>query len=159
MNRWKGFWIVGGLALVAAFLIFVVLRPTSGQERPAKIVECANTADAHPGPKDAWQPAEVDMNIRNQLRHIRVDDVLQTGLFCHVAATYDGQIMRLYLDGAQVGRLAASGTVGAGVAVELSSDVEPLHGLLDEAGIYNRALSAEEIQAIYDAGNSGKCKP
>jgi hypothetical protein len=80
-------------------------------------------------------------------------------LFYHAAATYDGQIIRLYLDGEQVGRLAESGNVGAGVAVELSSDVEPLHGLLDEVGIYDRALSAEEIRAIYDAGSSGKCKP
>ncbi len=99
------------------------------------------------------------MNIGNRLRHIRVDDVLQTGLFYHVVATYDGQTMRLYLDGAQVGRLTASGTVGAGMAVELSSDVEPLHGLLDEVGVYNRALSGEEILALYDAGNAGKCKP
>jgi len=63
MNRKKGFWIAAALALVAAVLIFAILRPTGAQERPAKIVECVNTVDAHPGPKDAWQPAVVDMNI------------------------------------------------------------------------------------------------
>ncbi|TET20575.1 hypothetical protein E3J74_02425 [Candidatus Bathyarchaeota archaeon] len=31
-------------------------------------------------------------------------------------------------------------------------------GLIDEVGIYNRALSASEIQAIYNAGSAGKCK-
>ena len=32
-------------------------------------------------------------------------------------------------------------------------------GLIDEVGIYNRALSASEIQAIFNAGSAGKCKP
>jgi hypothetical protein len=31
-------------------------------------------------------------------------------------------------------------------------------GLIDEVSIYNRALSAEEIQAIFNAGSAGKCK-
>ena len=33
-----------------------------------------------------------------------------------------------------------------------------LTGLLDEVSLYNRALSASEIAAIYSAGGSGKCK-
>lgn len=32
-------------------------------------------------------------------------------------------------------------------------------GAMDEVSIYNRALSQSEIQAIYSAGSSGKCKP
>ena len=31
-------------------------------------------------------------------------------------------------------------------------------GLIDEVSIYNRALSASEIQAIFNAGSAGKCK-
>ncbi len=31
-----------------------------------------------------------------------------------------------------------------------------MNGLLDEASIYNRALSASEIGAIYNAGSAGK---
>jgi hypothetical protein len=31
-------------------------------------------------------------------------------------------------------------------------------GSLDEVEVYNRALSASEIQAIYNAGSAGKCK-
>lgn len=99
------------------------------------------------------------MNIGNALRHIRVNNILQAGIFHHVAGTYDGDVMRLYLDGVQVGSLAVSGTVDDGVAVELSTDFEPLHGLLDKVGIYHRALSAAEMQAIFSAGSYGKCKP
>ena len=32
------------------------------------------------------------------------------------------------------------------------------NGLVDEATLYNRALSAQEIQNIYEAGKSGKCQ-
>jgi hypothetical protein len=34
-----------------------------------------------------------------------------------------------------------------------------LNGLVDEVALYNRALSAAEIQAIFNAGSAGKCKP
>src|SRR5205807_410538 len=34
--------------------------------------------------------------------------------------------------------------------------VNPFGGLIDEVGIYNRALSATQIQAIYDEGSTGK---
>jgi hypothetical protein len=33
------------------------------------------------------------------------------------------------------------------------------NGQLDEIEIYSRALSASEIQAIYNAGSAGKAKP
>src|ERR1041384_755425 len=32
-------------------------------------------------------------------------------------------------------------------------------GRIDELSIYNRSLLASEIQSIYDAGGSGKCRP
>ncbi len=35
---------------------------------------------------------------------------------------------------------------------------QPFNGLIDEVDIYNRALSASEIQSIYNAGSAGKCK-
>jgi len=95
------------------------------------------------------------MTIGGGLRHIRVDNALQIGAFHHIAGTYDGSTMRLYLDGVEVGSLDVSGTVGTGTNAELSAS---LHGLLDEVEIYNRALSLSEIQAIFNAGAEGKCK-
>jgi hypothetical protein len=35
---------------------------------------------------------------------------------------------------------------------------EFFNGLIDEVELYNRALPAGEIQAIFDAGSAGKCK-
>ena len=39
----------------------------------------------------------------------------------------------------------------------MSSGVTIFNGLIDEASIYNRALTASEIQAIYAVGSEGKC--
>jgi hypothetical protein len=38
-------------------------------------------------------------------------------------------------------------------------DYSYLDGLMDEIAIFNRALSAAEIKAIYDAGSAGMIKP
>jgi len=99
------------------------------------------------------------MRIAGELRSISVENVLKAGVFHYVVGTYDGQVMRLYLDGVQVGSLKISGTVEYGEYISFSNpDIETLDGLLDEVGIYNRALIASEIQEIYKAGSSGKCK-
>jgi hypothetical protein len=99
------------------------------------------------------------LKIDGVLRHIRVSNVLQAQVWHHVAGTYDGSVMRLYLDGAEVGSLMVSGTVEIGAAVTLASAAGPFDGLLDEVEIYYRALSGSEIKAIFDVGNEGKCKP
>ncbi|MHA2305131.1 MAG: LamG domain-containing protein, partial [Candidatus Hodarchaeales archaeon] len=77
-------------------------------------------------------------------------------IWYHVAGTYDGSIMRLYLNGELVGSHEVSGISWGWNQVDLSHAGEALDGLLDEVAIYNRTLSAEEINAIYEAGSSGK---
>lgn len=97
------------------------------------------------------------MRINGELQHIRVDNVLREGVFQHVAGSYDGSVMRLYLDGVEVGNLPITGTVDAGDAVLFSSGDETLDGVLDEIDIFNRALDPSEVRAIFDAGKAGKC--
>jgi hypothetical protein len=98
------------------------------------------------------------MRIDGQLHHIRVNNVLQVGVFHHVAGSYDGAVMRLYLDGVERGSLAIAGVVDAGEGVEFSSDTETLDGLLDEIEVFKRPLAASEVRAIFEAGSAGKCK-
>ncbi len=97
------------------------------------------------------------MRIDGSLRHVRANNVLQAGVFHHVAGTYNGSVMRLFLDGVEVANFSVSGTVGDREFVNLSLAGEALNGLLDEVTIYDRALTAEEIQAIFDADIAGKC--
>lgn len=59
----KRFWIVGGLVLVAAIIVTLLLLPSGGQGNTATVVEAVNKVDAHPHSKDDWQPAAVNMTI------------------------------------------------------------------------------------------------
>ena len=90
------------------------------------------------------------MTIDGSFHSIRLDGALQVRTWHHVAGTYDGHTMRLYLDGQQVGSLAIEGAVGSGTGVRLSQPGETLDGKLDDVRLYDRALSAGEIAALYE---------
>ena len=99
-----------------------------------------------------------------RVTYVMAPNVVQIGAWHHAAGTYDGTELRLYLDGVLVGSKPATGPITP------SSD--PLYfgrnvygwywnGLIDEVAIYNRALSAEEIQQHYHNGlcGWGYCAP
>ena len=80
--------------------------------------------------------------------------------WAHVAVTYDGHFARLYING----NLAAT----SGDHVETFNNqirfgyavfpADPhFQGSLDEVSLYNRDLSAAELQSIASAGPAGKC--
>ena len=75
----------------------------------------------------------------------------------HAAATYDGQTMRLYLNGTEVGSMAASGNVPPGKKVPVYIGRSPegssyLLGAIDDVRIYGSALTPTEIVALVEAG-------
>jgi RHS repeat-associated protein len=85
----------------------------------------------------------------------------------YVVATYDGQTMRLFVDGTLVSRQLTSsaslGTstalkqfeVGSGVSnVGIDSSGDHFKGTIDEAAVYSYALSGSQIQAHYAYGLS-----
>jgi hypothetical protein len=91
------------------------------------------------------------------------------GQFSHLAGTWDGTTLKLFIDGV----LNAQSTPGAtpwdsgceffigGFYDNTSSRCryvgEFFVGTIDELSVYNRALSSNEIAAIYAAGRAGKC--
>ena len=83
----------------------------------------------------------------------------------HVAGVFDGNYLRLYVNGDEVGdgtNYPDSTIVPSGNELNLAHDPSNswrwYHGLIDEVEIFDRALNAEEIMAIYQAGSAGKCK-
>lgn len=84
------------------------------------------------------------------------------GNWHHLVGTYDGQILRLYLDGTEV----ASNDLGAPVAPTTyagqggmsvwvhASAYSYAQGDLDEVAIYPRALTAEEVADHYEKGTA-----
>ena len=81
-----------------------------------------------------------------------------SGEWFHLAATYDGTNMRIYKNGVEIASAAASGTIStdAGVAASLgnqpSGGARAFQGLLDDARIYSRALTATELLALAGGG-------
>jgi len=77
-------------------------------------------------------------------------------LWHHVTGTYDGKTMRLYIDGVlQTDTQAITGSVGYSASNNLRMGVQEnttsndYDGLLDEARIYNRTLSGNEVSQLY----------
>lgn len=75
------------------------------------------------------------------------------GTVVHVAATYDGTTMRVYIDGALSGTPVASSLSLPGNAAPYtigatSGGASLFDGLVDEHAIWTRALTAEEIAAL-----------
>jgi len=77
----------------------------------------------------------------------------------HTASVYDGAEKVIYLDGEEIVRGEATGKIGIGegtgrVLIGGGRDVDPmvleLGGLVDDARIYNRALTHEEIVAVME---------
>ena len=89
--------------------------------------------------------------------------LIATGVWYHVAWTYDQSTMKLYVNGA----LVANSVIGPQPIAASSSNLHIsgddnnhvyFDGLIDEASVYSRALSASEIAAIYNAVSAGKCR-
>ena len=83
----------------------------------------------------------------------------------HVAMTFDSAsgILAVYINGQQVASQTSPGLIfptnhNVTIGREDSFLVRPFDGAIDEAGIYSRALSAAELQVIFNAGAAGKCK-
>ena len=74
----------------------------------------------------------------------------------HCAATFDGQWMRVYLDGQEVGSLKRPGTITAGGGapgcIGSSGGGECFQGALDELVIYGDALTPQEVASLHSTG-------
>ncbi len=87
----------------------------------------------------------------------------------HIAGTFDGATVRLYLDGAEFGGGTAAPSANVRYDLETtSSDLSfgkylgtcalNFEGDIDEVEIFDRALEDSEIEDIFDADTAGKCK-
>ena len=68
----------------------------------------------------------------------------------HLATTYDGAALRLYVNGALVKSRALTGSIIASTGpLDIGSDAvwgEYFQGLIDDVRVYNKALSQAQIQ-------------
>jgi hypothetical protein len=87
--------------------------------------------------------------IDGQGRDVRGDSTLPTGVWTHLAATYDGSALRLYVNGVQVASESRTGTIATSTGpLRIGGNSVSngfFNGLIDEVRIYKRALTAAEI--------------
>jgi hypothetical protein len=90
---------------------------------------------------------------------------IQQNTWSHITLTYDGSQTRIYVNGVEIQSRPTgnpqqhSETFNNALRIGSSDPHEEFYfkGLIDDVGIYNRALSVSEIQALSSGG--GKCSP
>jgi prepilin-type N-terminal cleavage/methylation domain-containing protein len=95
--------------------------------------------------------------LSNDTRSAGGGTTLVNGRWYHIAGTYDGATIKTYVNGVLDRQVAASGNMDTTTyALDLGKTADGaanyFNGLIDDARVYNRALSAAEIAAIYNAG-------
>ncbi len=78
-----------------------------------------------------------------------------TGTWYYLAGTYDRTTARYYVNGAQVHTQASTNAIASNsnnVNFGANAGSQPFPGTLDDVRIYNRALSAAEVQTLYNVG-------
>jgi len=81
----------------------------------------------------------------------------------HVAVTKSGSTVTFYVDGIAEDPIqydpGFTFSTNAAIGVRGDDLKQSFWGLIDEVEIYNRALAADEIIALLNAGQFGKCRP
>ena len=83
--------------------------------------------------------------------------------FTHVAMTYDGNELNVFVDGELDGSSSTSGPITPndisltiGATEDRGTMIQFFKGAIDEVDVFERALSEEEIEDIFNAGSAGK---
>lgn len=105
----------------------------------------------------------------NSWNQVATTNAVNDGTFHHAAVTYDGTNEVLYLDGGPVAAMAfvqqaystvyvyQFGTGFTGGWPATPGGWFPFTGVVDEASLWQRALTADEVSALYHAVSAGKC--
>jgi len=92
------------------------------------------------------------------------NSILPIGSFVHIVVTADGSSLNLYINGVLDNTITQTIVPHDGaLPVQIGSIKNSIYnnyfnGVIDEVGIFNRALTLLEITDIYNAGSAGKCK-
>ncbi len=82
------------------------------------------------------------------------------GVWHHVAGTYDGQSVRVFVDGATAGSTPVAGAINNPLSplIQIGRNIvngQAFNGSIDEVAIYPAALSGGRVLAHYQAGRAG----
>jgi sulfatase modifying factor 1 len=94
------------------------------------------------------------LNVLGNL-YVVINNLPALGVWQHYALTYDRNFFIYYQNGVELGRAAysqvlPSNTYQMEIGRDVPGSVEFFNGAMDDVRIYNRALSASEVQQLYN---------
>ncbi|MBP90162.1 MAG: hypothetical protein CMJ64_26215 [Planctomycetaceae bacterium] len=94
-------------------------------------------------------------------RIARATKKIGLGEWHHVAATFDGQTNRLFLDGELLDSELVPGPISPSsiplrIGQSAYDKIRGTRGCIDEVGIFNRALSLDEVRTVFRIGQAGR---
>jgi len=128
----------------------------AGDQKTAKIIEKGDWDGQGIG-QDKWEGWQADIVTAGGQKYSINWGQGQPDLntWYHVAYTYDGSTLRLYVNGAEVNSMAASGNLKVNARpISIGSDggtQKFFNGTIDQARMYDAALTADQVLAHYDA--------
>ena len=100
---------------------------------------------------------KIFINTTSGQQSVAITGTMSYNTWHHVAFTFDGANLKLYLDGVLNNSIAFTGTISSSAdnttfGAKDTSLGYPFNGSLDDVRIYNRVLSADEVASLYNAG-------
>jgi PKD repeat protein len=139
------------LDLTTGMTLEAWVYPTASQsgQRPV-IKKEAEVYFLHAGSTTGTLRPSGGVTIGSTIKSVTAPNAIPVNAWSHLALTYNGSTLRLYVNGAQVASASVSGTIKNGGALRIGGDSvykQYFQGRVDDIRIYNRALTATQVQA------------
>ncbi|MGH7138657.1 MAG: LamG-like jellyroll fold domain-containing protein [Pirellulales bacterium] len=148
------------------FTLMAWIRPRSWQRADGNSAPSAAVAKLSPSGSDGFELQATPDGLLAQfntpgialtLNEVRAMPLrLALGEWTHLAATYNGRDFVLYRNGAPVAGAPIGPKTVAATGGELVIRGQGFDGMIDDAALFNRALSRVEVKKIYDGTLSDK---
>ncbi len=100
-------------------------------------------------------------SIAGVVRTTTSTTILQTGTWYHIAGTYDGTHLKIFVNGLEQNSQSYTGSMAINaepiIFGQNPGNSESFVGVLDDACIYSAALSADDINSLYNGGVGKEC--
>jgi len=152
-----------GIEITDAITVEAWIKPTTGtMSYDARVVSKGHTSF-----EDPYAMYELNLNLGKPRFRISVSDVANEAdsddsitfdQWHHLAGTYDGIDVKIYVDGTLKDTIIAIGSIDTNnqqlaIGRHLQSAESFFDGLIDNVAIYNVAKTAEQIKIDYEADN------
>jgi RHS repeat-associated protein len=147
---------LGALRPTTAITLETWIKPTSiSGSNWAALLSKGPSEDYYLNLKPGGQP---EFGLSDGAKWLTAPNPLVAGQTYHLVGTYDGSTMRLYVNGSQVASKAATGSfvsssnpLNVGAHSSGTAQDSFFNGVIDEAAMYDTALSASTVSAHYSA--------